>query len=62
MCKKCCLVCLEGKLSSLEEWRLARLDLLHKFEEQEKQMSEQEKRHEETLYKAEKELILGKAK
>ena len=53
---------LEGKLNSLEEWRLARLDLMRKFEEQEKQMSEQEKKHKEALYEAEKELILGKAK
>ncbi|XP_043471484.1 cilia- and flagella-associated protein 157 [Leptopilina heterotoma] len=52
----------EGKLNSLEEWRIARLDLMNKFEEQEKQMSEQEKSHKETLYEAEKELILGKAK
>ncbi|XP_043272429.1 cilia- and flagella-associated protein 157 isoform X1 [Venturia canescens] len=51
-----------GKLSSLEDWRLARTDLMRKFEIQEEQMAEQEKRHKETLYKAEKSLVIGKAK
>ncbi|CAL7941970.1 unnamed protein product [Xylocopa violacea] len=50
-----------GKLNALEDWRLARLDLMQKFEKQEKEMEEQEKRHKEELYEAEKSVIVGKA-
>ncbi|XP_058801995.1 golgin subfamily A member 4-like [Phymastichus coffea] len=50
-----------GKLSVLEDWRLARIDLMNKFEDQEKRMAEQEARHKETLYETEKKLIIGKA-
>ncbi|XP_012285259.1 cilia- and flagella-associated protein 157 [Orussus abietinus] len=51
-----------GKLNALEDWRLARIDLMRKFEIQEEQMIEQEERHKRTLYEAEKSLIIGKAK
>ncbi|XP_066592056.1 cilia- and flagella-associated protein 157-like [Prorops nasuta] len=51
-----------GKLSALEDWRLARLDLMEKFEIQEKEMREQESRHQERLYETEKGIIIGKAK
>ncbi|XP_014204025.1 cilia- and flagella-associated protein 157-like [Copidosoma floridanum] len=51
-----------GKLSALEDWRMARLDLMKKFDQQEKQMAEQEVRHRETLYETEKKVIIGKAK
>ncbi|XP_047350692.1 basal body-orientation factor 1 isoform X1 [Vespa velutina] len=51
-----------GKLNALEDWRIARLDLMHKFEVQEQQLKEQEERHKKTLHAAEKELIIGKAK
>lgn len=51
-----------GKLNALEDWRLARIDLMNKFEDQEKRMAEQEIRHKESLYEAEKKLIIGKAK
>ncbi|CAK9803182.1 Cilia- and flagella-associated protein 157 [Anthophora quadrimaculata] len=50
-----------GKLNALEDWRLARLDLMQKFEIQEKQMAEQETRHKEELYEAEKSTVIGKA-
>ncbi|KAF3421598.1 hypothetical protein E2986_07121 [Frieseomelitta varia] len=50
-----------GKLNALEDWRLARLDLLQKFEKQEQKMSEQEMRHKEELYEAEKSIIVGKS-
>ncbi|XP_043260739.1 centrosome-associated protein CEP250-like [Colletes gigas] len=50
-----------GKLNALEDWRLARIDLLQKFEIQEKEIAEQEKRHQEELYEAEKSVIIGKA-
>ncbi|XP_017791079.1 PREDICTED: uncharacterized protein C9orf117 homolog [Habropoda laboriosa] len=50
-----------GKLNALEDWRLSRLDLMQKFEVQEKQMAEQEKRHKEELYEAEKSTVIGKA-
>ncbi|XP_060829746.1 cilia- and flagella-associated protein 157 isoform X2 [Bombus pascuorum] len=50
-----------GKLNALEDWRLARLDLLQKFEKQEQEMAEQEKRHEEELYEAEKSVVVGKS-
>ncbi|KAG7202763.1 hypothetical protein KM043_009932 [Ampulex compressa] len=51
-----------GKLNALEDWRLARLDLMHKFEVQEEQIKKQEERHKRTLYEAEKSIIIGKAK
>ncbi|XP_033362544.1 cilia- and flagella-associated protein 157 [Bombus vosnesenskii] len=50
-----------GKLNALEDWRLARLDLLQKFEKQEQEMAEQEKRHKEELYEAEKSVVVGKS-
>ncbi|XP_017877279.1 golgin subfamily A member 4 [Ceratina calcarata] len=50
-----------GKLNALEDWRLARLDLIQKFENQEQEMAEQEKRHKEQLYEAEKSVVVGKA-
>ncbi|XP_053989750.1 golgin subfamily A member 4-like isoform X1 [Hylaeus volcanicus] len=50
-----------GKLNALEDWRLARIDLMQKFEMQEKEIIEQEKRHREELYEAEKSVIIGKA-
>ncbi|XP_011500968.1 PREDICTED: spindle pole body component 110 [Ceratosolen solmsi marchali] len=51
-----------GKLSALEEWRLNRIDLMTKFEEQEKNVKEQEIRHKNILYEAEKRFIIGKAR
>ncbi|KAL2712398.1 serine/threonine-protein kinase dst2 [Vespula squamosa] len=51
-----------GKLNALEDWRIARLDLMHKFEVQNQQLKEQEERHKNTLHAAEKALIVGKAK
>ncbi|XP_011305409.1 myosin-11 [Fopius arisanus] len=50
-----------GKLNALEDWRNARAELTRKFEIQEEQMAEQEQRHCEALYEAEKSLVIGKA-
>ncbi|XP_076236067.1 uncharacterized protein LOC143180314 [Calliopsis andreniformis] len=50
-----------GKLNALEDWRLARLDLMQKYETQEKEMSELEQRLKDELYEAEKSVIIGKA-
>nr|XP_034190447.1 myosin heavy chain, non-muscle-like [Osmia lignaria] len=50
-----------GKLNALEDWRLARLDLMVKYEKQEEEMAEQEERHKEALYEAEKSVVIGKA-
>ncbi|XP_015113027.1 cilia- and flagella-associated protein 157 [Diachasma alloeum] len=50
-----------GKLNALEDWRNARAELTRKFEIQEEQMAEQEQRHREALYEAEKSLVIGKA-
>ncbi|XP_076652699.1 cilia- and flagella-associated protein 157 isoform X2 [Halictus rubicundus] len=50
-----------GKLNALEDWRVARLDLMQKFETQEKEIIEQERMHQEKLYEAEKSLVIGKA-
>ncbi|KAK0182756.1 hypothetical protein PV327_000857 [Microctonus hyperodae] len=51
-----------GKLNALEDWRNARAELTQKFEQQEKEMAEQEECHKQTLYEAERSLIIGKAK
>lgn len=51
-----------GKLNALEDWRLARLDLMRKFEVQEEEMANQEKSHKTTLYETEKSVIVTKAK
>ncbi|XP_050458663.1 golgin subfamily A member 4 [Cataglyphis hispanica] len=51
-----------GKLNALEDWRLARLDLMNKFEIQEEQIAKQEELHKTTLYETEKSLIIAKAK
>ncbi|XP_043669583.1 centrosomal protein of 63 kDa [Vespula pensylvanica] len=51
-----------GKLNALEDWRIARLDLMHKFEMQNQQLKDQEERHKNALHAAEKALIVGKAK
>ncbi|KAF7398574.1 hypothetical protein HZH66_006471 [Vespula vulgaris] len=51
-----------GKLNALEDWRIARLDLMHKFEVQNQQLKDQEERHKNALHAAEKALIVGKAK
>ncbi|RLU19212.1 hypothetical protein DMN91_007769 [Ooceraea biroi] len=51
-----------GKLNALEDWRLARLDLMHKFEVQEEEMAKQEESHKTRLYETEKSVIIAKAK
>ncbi|XP_067211464.1 cilia- and flagella-associated protein 157-like isoform X2 [Linepithema humile] len=51
-----------GKLNALEDWRLARLDLMHKFEVQEEQIGKQQELHKTTLYETEKSVIIAKAK
>ncbi|KYQ57480.1 hypothetical protein ALC60_03441 [Trachymyrmex zeteki] len=51
-----------GKLNALEDWRLARLDLMRKFEIQEEEMTKQEELHKTTLYETEKSVIVTKAK
>lgn len=53
---------LAGKLNALEDWRLARLNLMHKFEIQEEQIAKQEELHKKTLYETEKSVIIAKAK
>lgn len=51
-----------GKLNALEDWRLARLDLMRKFEVQEEEIAKQEELHKTTLYETEKSVIIAKAK
>ncbi|KYN01599.1 hypothetical protein ALC62_07571 [Cyphomyrmex costatus] len=51
-----------GKLNALEDWRLARLDLMRKFEVQEEEMAKQDELHKTTLYETEKSVIVAKAK
>lgn len=53
---------LAGKLNALEDWRLARLDLMHKFETQEERIAKQEESHKTALYETEKSVIITKAK
>ncbi|XP_033329965.2 cilia- and flagella-associated protein 157 isoform X1 [Megalopta genalis] len=50
-----------GKLNALEDWRIARVELMQKFETQEKEIIKQEQINQEKLYEAEKSLVIGKA-
>lgn len=54
-------IILVGKLTALEEWRIARNDLMKKFEIQEQNIQEQEERHKKQLYEVERNLIISKA-
>lgn len=51
-----------GKLNALDDWRLSRIDLMNKFEAQEKEIAKQEELHQTKLYETEKSLIISKAK
>ncbi|XP_014478110.1 PREDICTED: paramyosin [Dinoponera quadriceps] len=51
-----------GKLNALEDWRLARLDLMNKFETQEERIAKQEETHKTALYESEKSVTITKAK
>lgn len=53
---------LNGKLNSLEEFRIQKDELMAKFDQQETELREQSQRHKETIYELEKQQILDKDK
>ncbi|XP_059609808.1 cilia- and flagella-associated protein 157 [Phlebotomus argentipes] len=51
---------LTGKLNSLEEFRIQRDEILAKFDAQEAQLRDQQRRHEDKLYEMERNNVIGK--
>ncbi|GAB0092723.1 Cilia- and flagella-associated protein 157 [Sergentomyia squamirostris] len=51
---------LTGKLNSLEEFRIQRDEILAKFDAQEAQLREQQRKHEDKLYEMERNNVIGK--
>lgn len=51
---------LTGKLNSMEEFRMQRDELMAKFDAQDTELKEQNKRHKSTLYEMERKVILDK--
>ena len=55
-----CVLVLDGKLASLEEFKVQKEDLMHKFAMMEEELAKKESDHKEEIYRLERKQVIDK--